>query len=86
MWRKLCYRRQESSEIKKSSSFWSELPYNKLVLNVFCMNPESVNFVSDDVTSKFGLKKLDSCEEDDKICQQNDPNYHECCQRKETVF
>ena len=50
------------------------------------MNPESVNFVSDDVTSKFGLKKLDSCEEDDKICQKGESNYDECCQRKDTVF
>lgn len=54
------------------------------------MNSKSVDFVSDEDTFKFGLKKLESCEEDDKICQQDDPdrdpNYDECCQRKETVF
>ena len=50
------------------------------------MNFKSVDFVSDEVSSKFGLKKLASCEEEDKICQQDDQNYDECCQRKETIF
>ena len=50
------------------------------------MSFKSVDFVSDEVSSKFGLKKLASCEEEDKICQKDETNYDECCQRKETVF